>query len=248
MTVTFNQDGFAENSGEITVYCTDTQGIYIKETTEYVSEGGSLATGSYLDAPPQPKQGFVIVRVDNNWQYQADHRGTYYSKETGEKVEHTTLGELPDNLTELVPLAEPCKWNGSGWVKDESKIVELFMLRKEALLSTLANKADTLKSSLLVGYPQTEIESFYRQEKEALAWKADNKADTPMLKQIARVRGVPFEVLVEKVIEKASQFAVAIGVIIGQRQAFEDRLLALSSQKELDALEKEIEEWKFQAN
>jgi hypothetical protein len=69
-----------------------------------------------------------------------------------------------------------------------------------------------------------------------------------MLKQIARVRGVPFEVLVGKVIEKASQFAVAIGVIIGQRQAFEDRLLALSSQKELDALEKEIEEWKFQAN
>ena len=248
MTVTFNQEGFAQNSSEITVYCTDAQGIYIKETTEYVSAGGSLAAGSYLDAPPQAKQGFVIVRVDNNWQYQADHRGTYYSKETGEKVEHTALGELPENLTALAPLAEPCKWNGSGWVKDEAKIVELFMQRKEALLHTLANKADTLKSSLLVGYPQTEIESFYRQEKEALAWKADNKADTPMLKQIARVRGIPFEVLVEKVIEKASQFAVAIGVIIGQRQAFEDKLLALSSQKELDELKKEIDEWKFQAN
>ena len=248
MTVTFNQEGFAQNSGEITVYCTDAQGIYTKETTEYVSAGGSLAAGSYLDAPPKPKQGFVIVRADNSWQYQADHRGTYYSKETGEKVEHTALGELPENLTALAPLAEPCKWNGTEWVKDEAKIVELFMQRKEALLATLANKADMLKSSLLVGYPQTEIESFYRQEKEALAWKADNKADTPMLKQIARVRGVPFEVLVEKVIEKASQFAVAIGVVIGQRQAFEDRLLALSSQKELDVLEKEIEEWKFQAN
>lgn len=248
MTVTFNQEGFAENSGEITVYCTDAQGIYIKETTEYVSAGGSLAAGSYLDAPPQPKQGFVIVRVDNNWQYQADHRGTYYSKETGEKVEHTALGELPDNLTALAPLTEPCKWNGTAWVKDEAKIVELFMQRKEALLATLANKADTLKSSLLVGYPQTEIESFYRQEKEALAWKADNKADTPMLKQIARVRGVPFDVLVEKVIEKASQFAVAIGLIIGQRQAFEDRLLATKTLEEITALEKEIEEWKFQAN
>ena len=69
-----------------------------------------------------------------------------------------------------------------------------------------------------------------------------------MLEQIARVRGVPFEVLVEKVIEKASQFAVAIGVIIGQRQAFEDRLLATKNLEELSALEKEIEEWKFQAN
>ncbi len=248
MTVTFNQDGFAETSGEITVYCTDNNGIYSHSTTEYVSEGGSLSAGSYLDAPPQPKLGFVIVRADNSWQYQADHRGTYYSKETGEKVEHTALGELPDNLTVLEPLAEPCKWNGTEWVKDEARIVELFMQRKEALLTTLANKADTLKSSLLVGYPQTEIESFYRQEKEALAWKADNKVDTPMLKQIARVRGVPFDVLVEKVIEKASQFAVAIGLIIGQRQAFEDRLLALKTMEELTALEKEIEEWKFQAN
>ena len=248
MTITFNQDGFAETSGEITVYCTNNQGIYSHSTTEFVSEGGSLSAGSYLDAPPQPKQGFVIVRANNSWQYQSDHRGTYYSKETGEKVEHTALGELPENLTAIKPLAEPCKWNGTAWVKDETKIAELFMQRKEALLATLANKADTLKSSLLVGYPQTEIESFYRQEKEALAWKADNKADTPMLKQIARVRGVPFDVLVEKVIEKASQFAVAIGLIIGQRQAFEDRLLATKTLEEITALEKEIEEWKFQAN
>ena len=134
------------------------------------------------------------------------------------------------------------------WEISAEKQVELFIDKKKRLLATLANKADALKSGLLIGYPQTEIESFYRQEKEALAWKADNKAETPMLKQIAIVRGVPFDVLVEKVIEKASQFAVAIGVIIGQRQAFEDRLLALSSQKELDELKKEIEEWKFQAN
>lgn len=134
------------------------------------------------------------------------------------------------------------------WEISAEKQVELFIDKKNRLLATLANKADALKSGLLIGYPQTEIESFYRQEKEALAWKADNKAETPMLKQIAIVRGVPFDVLVEKVIEKASRFAVAIGVIIGQRQAFEDRLLATKTQEELTALEKEIEEWKFQAN
>lgn len=139
MTVTFNQDGFAETSGEITVYCTDNNGIYSHSTTEYVSEGGSLSAGSYLDAPPQPKLGFVIVRADNSWQYQADHRGTYYSKETGEKVEHTALGELPDNLTVLEPLAEPCKWNGSEWVKDEAKIAENFTKNKRNLSQTLMN-------------------------------------------------------------------------------------------------------------
>lgn len=140
------------------------------------------------------------------------------------------------------------EWNGKDWVISKEKQETLFIKEKETLLNRLANKADEIKTSLLVGYPQTEIESFYRQEKEALAWKSDNKVDTPMLKQIARVRGVPFDVLVEKVIEKASQFAVAIGLIIGQRQAFEDRLLALKTMEELTALEKEIEEWKFQAN
>ena len=130
----------------------------------------------------------------------------------------------------------------------KEKQTALFAQQKENLLNKLADKADKLKSDLLVGYPQTEIESFYRQEKEALAWTADKNADTPMLKQVARVRGVPFDVLVEKVIEKASQFAVAIGAIIGQRQAFEDRLLATQALEELTALEKEIEEWKFQVN
>ncbi|MFC2558910.1 MAG: hypothetical protein ACFNVU_05050 [Haemophilus seminalis] len=134
------------------------------------------------------------------------------------------------------------------WTISKEKQLAIFNKEKETLLNRLADKADEIKTNLLVGYPQTEIESFYRQEKEALAWQADNKVDTPMLKQIARVRGIHFEILVEKVIEKASQFAVAIGVIIGQRQAFEDRLLATKTPEELTALEKEIEEWKFQVN
>ena len=128
------------------------------------------------------------------------------------------------------------------------KKTEFFKRKKENLLNILADKADKIKNDLLSGYPQTEIESFYRQEKEALAWQGNNKADTPMLKQIARIRNIPFDVLVQKVIEKSEQFALAVGVIIGQRQAFEDRLLATKTLEELTALEKEIEEWKFQAN
>ena len=134
------------------------------------------------------------------------------------------------------------------WEISSEKQTALFAQQKEGLLNKLANKADQLKNSLLAGYPQTEIESFYRQEKEALAWQADHNTPTPMLSQIARVRGVPLEILIEKVIEKSAQFAVAIGIIIGQRQAFEDRLLALKTPEELTALEQEIEQWRFQTN
>ena len=130
----------------------------------------------------------------------------------------------------------------------KEKQTALFAQQKEGLLNKLADKADQLKNGLLAGYPQTEIESFYRQEKEALAWQADHNTPTPMLTQIAQNRGVPFEILVEKVIEKSAQFAVVIGIIIGQRQAFEDRLLALKTPEELTSLEQEIEAWTFNAN
>lgn len=120
--------------------------------------------------------------------------------------------------------------------------------KKEALLASLADKADKIKNGLLAGYPQTEIESFYRQEKEALAWRSDNKADAPMLKQIARIRNIPFDVLVQKVLEKSDRFAIAIGLIIGQRQAFEDELLGLNTVEDLIKLEKEIDKWEFKLN
>ncbi|MCK9139965.1 hypothetical protein MZB18_07415 [Haemophilus influenzae] len=134
------------------------------------------------------------------------------------------------------------------WEISAEKQTALFAQQKESLLNKLADKADQLKNSLLAGYPQTEIESFYRQEKEALAWQADHNTPTPMLSQIAQNRGVPLEILIEKVIEKSTQFAVVIGIIIGQRQAFEDRLLALKTPEELTALEQEIEQWQLNAN
>ena len=134
------------------------------------------------------------------------------------------------------------------WEISPEKQTALFAQQKESLLNKLADKADQLKNGLLAGYPQTEIESFYRQEKEALAWQADHNTPTPMLSQIARVRGVPLDMLISKVIEKSAQFAVAIGIIIGQRQAFEDRLLALKTPEELTSLEQEIEQWQFQTN
>lgn len=134
------------------------------------------------------------------------------------------------------------------WEISAEKQTALFAQQKEDLLNKLADKADQLKNGLLAGYPQTEIESFYRQEKEALAWQADHNTATPMLTQIAQNRGVPFEILVEKVIEKSAQFAVVIGIIIGQRQAFEDCLLALRTPEKLTSLEQEIEAWTFNAN
>lgn len=137
------------------------------------------------------------------------------------------------------------EWDGKDWVIPPAKMTALFAEQKESLIAQLANKTDKLKEGLLVGYPQTEIDSFYRQEKEALAWQADKKAETPMLKKIAELRGVQFEVLVEKVIEKANILADIIGEIIGVRQKIEDRINAATEQAELDAIKNEVEKWQL---
>ncbi|WP_424765418.1 hypothetical protein [Necropsobacter rosorum] len=137
------------------------------------------------------------------------------------------------------------EWNGKGWIISAENKTALLVKKKDELIKQLAKKTDTLKSSLLVGYPQTEIDSFYRQESEALAWQADNNAATPMLKQIAANRGIDFEVLVTKVLDKSDQFAVAVGAIIGQRQKFEDWILAAENQETLEQISKEVDAWQL---
>lgn len=104
-------------------------------------------------------------------------------------------------------------------------------------------KGGRTQNSLLAGYPQVEIDSFYRQEKETLAWQADNDAPTPMLAQIAAARGIELDVLIGKVVEKPARLAVAVDAIIGKRQQLEDRLNTIETAPALDALEREIKEW-----
>ncbi|WP_424411432.1 hypothetical protein ACPEER_07315 [Pasteurella sp. PK-2025] len=131
------------------------------------------------------------------------------------------------------------------WKITKAKQKEQLNAEKTRLILFTADKVDEMKSALLTGYPQAEIDSFYKQEKEALAYKADNSADTPLLKIIAQTRGVQFELLVEKVLEKSNQFSQAMGAIIGQRQKFEDRILATESIEDLNVIENEVKEWQF---
>lgn len=132
------------------------------------------------------------------------------------------------------------------WKITKAKQKEQLDEEKTRLILFTADKVDEMKSALLAGYPQAEIDSFYKQEKEALEYKKNKKADTPMLKMIALTRGVPFDVLVEKVLEKSLQFSQAMGAVIGQRQKFEDRILATQSIEDLTIIENEVKEWRFE--
>lgn len=127
---------------------------------------------------------------------------------------------------------------------DETKQLEQF---RAELIRRIADKTDQLKSQILVGYPQAEIDSFYRQEKEALAYQDNPLAEIPMLRAIAAQREMPIEELVQKVLAKAALFAGVMGGIIGHRQHLEDKILFAKNSAELTACEEEIEQWQLQS-
>lgn len=73
--------------------------------------------------PPKPHRGTTAVFKDSRWSEVADHRGkTYYSKETGEAVVITELGdEAVHELTHLLkPEEGEWKWSKkkNNWVED----------------------------------------------------------------------------------------------------------------------------------
>jgi len=70
---------------------------------------------------PEPRAGHVWVWRDGEAVELADHRGIYYRTDTGERVEHAELGELPDRLT-AEPRPSPYHdYVNGAWVLNEAR-------------------------------------------------------------------------------------------------------------------------------
>lgn len=245
--VKFNNEGFALSSGFVTVYKVDENNLFTQPEQEWVCVDSSISGNSYLDEPPQHKDGFAIKRTDNGWEYIEDHRGkTFYNTETQEKVEIKEIGKLPENLTALEPF-ENCKWDSKKqkWVKDAEKIKQQFKSNQQGLIIKLKHKADELGDLFLSEYPQIEQASFPTQKEEAKEYLKDKSYPTPVLSGIAKKRNLTLDELVERVIRKSKAFAEVTGIIAGQRQAIMDKLEKATNQEELDAISKEIDQWQL---
>lgn len=90
---------------------------------------------AFWDAPPAVSAGEAALRGADGWVVLADLRGTVYSTETGEAVEYSEFGKLPEGLT-VHPRPDPaCRWVGGRWVLDEvlASEIEQAQLNSEAL-------------------------------------------------------------------------------------------------------------------
>lgn len=239
MTIKFDKDGFALESGNATVYLTDSNGIYIRDDVEFVTIGTGVSAGAYLDKPPKNKIGFAIVRNDNGWEYQPDHRGkTVYCKQTQAAKQIQDLGDLPSDCTATAPPDHYHTWNGKEWVlSDEQYSIKLTDIKDQKLIE-INTKAQAFVSKVagLDKVPEYEVKTWQIQGKEAKAWHADETALTPNLDAIAAARGIPADVLKGKAYEKTVKFEMLTAVVAGLRQGYEDANKAAKTPEEVAAI------------
>lgn len=237
--VTFDEQGFAQNSGLLGVYHYDSYGEFTGESEEWVSQGGGLPANCTALAPLKKKKGYAVIFNKKTWGYVKDNRGKhYFSTETGEEITITTLGELPQHITEQPRPSEYHTWNGTAWdITPEAlqaQLAETKTQRLNELNQYAANLVEQLAQTNKT--PEFERATWNIQRDEAEKWFADNSYPTPNLDRIAQMRGIPAEILRQKAYEKSQQYQMLTMTIAGQRQKYEDRIEQATTLEELQAI------------
>ncbi len=168
--VTFDKDGFALSDGLVTVYVTDSQGIYTNSEKEFVSIGTTVSANSYIEQPPVPKEGFAIKRNGENWEYIENHIGEIvYSTFDKSEIKIQNLGAYPDNTTILKPDCKYCEWDGEKWFISQEKQTEA----KRQLIQELVDNIDDTAASILSKWTRF-AEEYKLREAEAIEFKEAN--------------------------------------------------------------------------
>lgn len=100
---------------------------------------------------------------------------------------------------------------------------------KAAKLTEINAACDAEIEAIKVSYPDTEVMTWDKQEREARALVLDATADTLLIDSIASARGIDRMVLANRIIANAAQFATASGASLGKRQALKDEINAATT-------------------
>ena len=109
-------------------------------------------------------------------------------------------------------------------------------VRKVSKIAEIDAAYNAAISVISASYPETERNSWPKQEAEARAWTANNTAVTPLLSSIATARGSTIADICARVITNADAYAVYAGGMIGKRQAKMIAIAAATTIVELDAI------------
>lgn len=107
---------------------------------------------------------------------------------------------------------------------------------KAAKLDEINSAYQQAIAEMTPGYPDDERLTFDKQETEARGWLADNSFSTPFIDALAAGRQMDKAELVSRIIAKADAFAIASGLLTGQRQRYEDLLKDAETAKDVSAI------------
>lgn len=87
--------------------------------------------------------------------------------------------------------------------------------------------------TLTVKYTSEELSSWEQQKNEALLFKLDANAITPLITAIAAARGIELDALVDKIITNVKLFQAEYGILLGTKQKRQDQIKEISSSEVL---------------
>lgn len=158
---------------------------------------------------------------------------TYTTSQEDKILVRTTRGMLtlpwPDGSPEG---QEVQSWIDAGNQIDPSPQPDLSQQRSDKLAEINEGYKQEIQVAL-AGYPDLEVHSFGKQEREAEAWQADNAAPTPYLDSLRTERTIDKQELVDLVLQKARDFTALHGRATGKRQRLEKQI-ANATQSQLD--------------
>lgn len=139
---------------------------YIDPMTPYIPDNAVIADAelpslaanqAHLVSGERNKDGHFTA--SNNVSIVADYRGVdIFNTETGEKVEHAELGDLPNSLTDKPRLTAYHTWNGGKWTLTAAAKKQQLSDKKSELeqsLMTLCDSKQDEAEHFILGYRAT---------------------------------------------------------------------------------------------
>lgn len=117
--------------------------------------------------------------------------------------------------------------------EEENNKPDVIFKRK---LKEINDKCSNILSTLSRTYPEEEVLTFERQEREAKEYKSDNSALVPFIRSLSENREINLDELVEKILNKAFIYSQKYGSIIGLRQKYEKELYNLKSNENIEQM------------
>ena len=152
---------------------------------------------------------------------------------------------VADDSAELSPPSAFHVWKNNKWKLPVAGKKSLLLEAQAAKLTTINTEFDRRSAVVRADVPADEVSSWPKQEQEARALisGAVTPAEVPLLSTLATARGVPLDILAQKVVEKADQHTLYMGQIIGTRQHLEDVLISIDLTSATAAQQIEAIKW-----